>query len=74
MSIVTLASLIGQFETSDLAQRIPVAIKSKIVHELCIEYTKDMTTRIRSVVVNSTIVALQRQNLHAYARVARLAL
>ena len=71
MTVITLSELISQFEASDLAVRIPVAIKTKIVHELCREYTKDMSEKIRRVVVNSSIISLKRKNLHDYAQAAR---
>ena len=64
-------TLIRQFDTSDLATRLPVGIKRQLVHALCIEYTKTMTTRIRRVVVQSAVVALERHHLPEYAQVAR---
>ena len=71
MTVITLSELIRQFETSDLAMCIPVAIKSQIVIALCREYTKDMSGNIRRVVVNSAIISLKRRNLHDYAQAVR---
>ncbi len=71
MTIVTLATLIREFDTSDLATFLPLDIKRQMVHALCIEYTKSMTTRIRRVVVQSAVVALERHHLPEYAQVAR---
>jgi hypothetical protein len=42
-----------------------------MVHALCLEYTQSMSTRLRRVVVQSAVVALERHQLHEYAQVAR---
>jgi len=74
MVIMTLAALICQFETSTLAARLPMGVKTQLVRELCHAYTRDMSSRIRRLIVQSAIVALHRHNLPEYARVARLTL
>ena len=74
MTSITLASLIRQFETTDLAMRLSIAIKRTMIRALCTEYTKGMSNRIRRVVLDSTILALSRHGLLEYAESARLAM
>ena len=71
MTIPTLATLIRAFDTSGWSTRLPIGIKRQMVHALCLEYTQSMSTRLRRVVVQSAVVALERHQLHEYAQVAR---
>jgi hypothetical protein len=71
MSVMTLAALVGHFETSDAALYMPTDTKMLIVRALCREYTKGMSTRIRRVVVRSAVLSLTRQHLDDYADVCR---
>jgi hypothetical protein len=72
--MISLYQQIAHFETSDRSKVLPDDVKGQIVHELCLSYTRQLSSPMRTLILRATLVALKRGNLHVYIRPVHLAL